>query len=437
MHITLLAYGSRGDVEPFVALGKGLSRAGYRVRLAAPEIFASLVRSSDIEFSGLPGDPRRLVQGLVDSAGKNWLRMVRSVSQFALPLGAQVLAAAQAACEGTEAIIHSFLLTIAGHEIATAQGIPDLSAQMFPVFSPTVEFPGIVFPDLPLGNLYRRATHQVVGQTFWQGSRLLYGRVRRTSPHLPRLTRWPFRADNHRSPPILYAFSSQVVPRPHDWREDVHVTGYWFSEDETDWQPPEGLVAFLQAGPPPVCVGFGSTVTRDRDRLARVVLEALKKSRQRGVIVGTGLALERPSAAVLQVDYAPYGWLFPRAAAVVHHGGAGTTGQGLRAGIPNIVVPFTSDQPFWGRRVYELGAGPAPIPAARLSAEKLADAIAVATHDSQMRRRARAIGQAIQAEDGIGEAVAIIVRYLDATSRWAFAKKPQGVPENQSTRGDP
>jgi len=414
MHITLLAYGSRGDVEPFVALGKGLLRAGHRVRLAAPEAFAALVRSCDIEFAGLPGDPGRLVQALVDSAGRNWWRMVQSVSRFALPLGAQVSEAILAVCEGTQAIIHSFLLTMVGHEIARAKGIPGFSAQLFPVFSPTAEFPGIVFPDLPLGRFYRRVTHEVIHQTFWQGSRLLYERVRRSNPHLPRLTRWPFRSGTDRPLPILYAFSPQVVPRPHDWRDDAHVTGYWFSEDSGDWRPPERLVAFLLAGPPPVCVGFGSTVTQDRDRLAGVVFEALERSQQRAVVVGGGLGSMSSSDTLFQLDYAPYGWLFLKAAAVVHHGGAGTTGQGLRAGVPNVVVPFTSDQPFWGRRVHRLGAGPVPLAAASLSADRLAEAIVVATRDEQMRRRAQAIGQAIRAEDGVGKAVSIIERYLGA-----------------------
>ena len=290
---------------------------------------------------------------------------------------------------------------LVGHEIARAKGIPGFSAQLFPVFSPTAEFPGIVFPDLPLGRFYRRVTHEVIHQTFWQGSRLLYERVRRSNPHLPRLTRWPFRSGTDRPLPILYAFSPQVVPRPHDWRDDAHVTGYWFSEDSGDWRPPERLVAFLLAGPPPVCVGFGSTVTQDRDRLAGVVFEALERSQQRAVVVGGGLGSMSSSDTLFQLDYAPYGWLFLKAAAVVHHGGAGTTGQGLRAGVPNVVVPFTSDQPFWGRRVHRLGAGPVPLAAASLSADRLAEAIVVATRDEQMRRRAQAIGQAIRAEDGV------------------------------------
>lgn len=412
MDITLLAYGSRGDIEPFVALGQGLVRAGYRVRLVAPEVFASLALGSDIDFVGLPGDPEQLVRGLVETGSRRWAGTVRSVAQYVMPLATQVLETVQAACAGTDAVIHSFLLTIAGSEIARARGIPDISVQLFPVFTPTTECPGIVFPDLPLGDPYRRVTHWVLKQTFWQGSRILYRRLRRVTPHFPRLTGWPLDVRSERPSPILYAFSPQIVPRPHDWRDGTHVTGYWFPQGPLDWQSPQELTDFLEAGPPPVCVSFGSTLTRERDRLVDTVFEALTLSRRRGVIVGPALQVDRPPESVFWLDYAPYGWLFPRAAAVVHHGGAGTTAQGLRAGVPNVVVPFTSDQPFWGQRVASLGAGPQPIPVRRLSAERLARAIIAATSDEEMRYCAERIGRAVRAEDGVGKAVGIIDRYL-------------------------
>jgi len=412
MDTTLLAYGSRGDVEPFVALGQGLLRAGYRVRLAAPDVFAPLVLESGIEFVGLPGDPEQLVRSLVEPGGRRWCGSVRSVAKFAMPLAVQVLEALQDACAGTDAVIHSFLLTLAGHEIARARGIPDLSAQFFPVFTATTEFPSIVFPDLPLGNLYRRATHWVLKQTYWQGSRFLYHRLRRSNPHLPQLTGWLFDVGDGRPTPILYAFSPEVVPRPHDWPGDATVTGYWFPQGRIDWRPPRELADFLDAGPPPVCVSFGSTVMRERDRLGELVVEALAISRQRGVIVGPALHVDSLPESVLWLDYAPYGWLFPRAATVVHHGGAGTTAQGLMAGVPNVVVPFTSDQPFWGQRVANLGAGPDPIPVRQLSPERLARVIVAATIDPEMRQCAERIGRAIRAEDGVGRAVGIIGRYL-------------------------
>ena len=412
MRITLLTYGSRGDVEPFVALGAGFIRAGHSVRLAAPVKFEQLASPHGIDFMGLPGDPDTLVQDLVDKAGKNYLRMIRTMSKFVVPIAVDVLDQVQFACEDTDIIIHSFLLTNAGHEIAREKGIPDFSAQFFPVFSTTAEFPGIVFPDLPLGNLYRRLTHEFITQTFWQGSRALYRLIRRKYPHLPPLTGWPFAARSDHRTPILYAFSPHVLSPPADWGDDVHVTGYWFTDDP-DWRPPEKLLRFLDSGSPPIAIAFGSTSTSNPERLAAILREALALSGQRAVIVGADNHLSDFPSTVFQLDAAPYSWLFARVSAIVHHGGAGTTGAGLKASVPNVVIPFTSDQPFWGHRVHSLGAGPKPIPAKKLTAQTLAKSIVTAVSDQDMRARAKEIGARIRAEDGVSRAIDIVQNIVE------------------------
>jgi len=415
MRITLLTYGSRGDVEPFIALGQGFLRAGHSVRLAAPGKFDQLASSHDIDFVGLPGDPDTLVQDLVDKAGKNYLRMIRTMSKFVVPIAVDVLDQVQFACEDTDIIIHSFLLTNAGHEIAREKGIHDFSAQFFPVFSTTAEFPGIVFPDLPLGNLYRRFTHEFITQTFWQGSRVLYRWVRTKYPHLPPLTGWPFAERSDHRTPILYAFSPHVIPPPPDWGEDAHITGYWITDDP-NWRPPEKLLRFIDSGSPPIAIAFGSTSTRNPEKMANTIREALALSGQRAVIVGAENHFNDPPNTVFQLDAAPYSWLFARMSAVVHHGGAGTTGAGLMAGIPNIITPFTSDQPFWGHRVHALGAGPKPLPAKKLTAQTLAKSIVTAVSDPEMQARAKAIGARIRAEDGVSRATDIVQEYVEEGS---------------------
>jgi sterol 3beta-glucosyltransferase len=397
-----------------VALGKGFLEAGHSVRLAAPEGFNSLAASQGLDFVGLPGEPHRLVQSLVETAGRNPLRMVAVMSKFVVPLAASVFERVEAACDGAKVVVHSFLLTQAGHEIAKRLGIPDVSAQFFPVFAGTAQFAAVTFPDLPLGGLYRRLSHGITTQIFRQGGRILYWWVRRANPHLPSLTGWPFSSKNERRPPILFAFSPHVVPPPIDWPGDAHVTGYWFLDEPGSWEPPAELSDFLETGQRPVSISFGSTVTPEPDGLAETVLRALALSGQRGVIVGTGLPKEALSVDVLALDYVPYSWLFPRMSAVVHHGGAGTTGAGLRAGVPNIVVPFTSDQPFWGRRVHDLGLGPRPIAAQHLSAERLAEALVEAVHDKDMHSRARTIGECLRGEDGVSRAVDLILRHVGA-----------------------
>jgi sterol 3beta-glucosyltransferase len=411
MHVTILAYGSRGDVQPYVALGVGLQGDGHTVRVAAPRPFEALITERGLEYAPLAGDPARLVRGLVDRAGHNLARIVRVMGEYTIPLALEVLADTQRACRGTDAVVHSFLMTLAGHQIAQAMGVPDFSALLYPIFARTSAFPNPMFPRLPLGGAYNRLTHDFFTRSFWQFSRLAYGWLRRGRPDLLPLPGWPFAATNPHPPPILYGFSPHVIAPPLDWGEHVHVTGYWFLGAAPGWQPPPDLLAFLEDGPPPVCVGFGSTIAEEMERLAAIALKALARTGQRGVLL-TGWAGEIGGGGddVFVIDAVPHEWLFPRAAAIVHHGGAGTTAAGLRAGVPAVVVPFGSDQPYWGRRVHALGAGPEPIPRRRLTVERLAEAIRIATGDAAMRRRAAELGQQIRAEDGVGRAVAIIGR---------------------------
>jgi sterol 3beta-glucosyltransferase len=212
----------------------------------------------------------------------------------------------------------------------------------------------------------------------------------------------------------LYGFSPLVVQRQSDWPAWHHTTGYWFLRSDDDWKPSPDLVRFLSKGPMPVSIGFGSMSGQITRRLAEIAIEAVNASGQRAVLLGGWASLgdEHLPESVCAVAFAPHAWLFPRMAAVVHHGGAGTTAAGLRAGVPSIVVPFFGDQPFWGRRVHDLGVGPEPIMRSGLTVDKLTQAIAQATSDQSMQARASRLGEGIRAENGVAEAVAIIRRIL-------------------------
>jgi len=408
LKITLLTYGSQGDVAPFAALGQGLVQAGHQVTLAGPERFNFLVNKDLINFRAFPGNPHQMVEDLVDRAGSSWWRMVRSMSSFVLPLGLEVSQIARNACQDADLIVHSFLLTNTGYEIAREKNIPDISAQTFPVFTSTSDFPAPAAPDLPLGGFYRKLTHDLVTQTFWQGSRIIYNSLKKNHQELPPLTDWPFNPRNHWQTPILYAFSPQVIPRPADWREGVHITGYWFSDHASTWKPDDRLVEFLEQGSAPIAVVFGSTSTRKLKGIYHKVFEALKITNQRGIIIGQKPEELDSPEIYWQEGPIPYEWLFKRSTAVIHHGGAGTTGKALRAGLPSIILPFTSDQPFWGRQIYKLGAGPKPIPPKRISTVKLEVAIDSAINDHEMKKRVMKIGENIHREDGVAQAIRIM-----------------------------
>jgi sterol 3beta-glucosyltransferase len=204
--------------------------------------------------------------------------------------------------------------------------------------------------------------------------------------------------------PILYGFSRHVLPLTAPNR---HVTGYWTLPAGPGWTPPPALEAFLARGGPVVSIGFGSMASATPETVTALVLGAVRRAGVRAVLLSGwgGLAALPPSDDLFCAEALPHDWLFPRVQAIVHHGGAGTTGAALQAGVPAIVVPFTADQPFWGMRVAALGVGPAPIPRKRLTEQALADALRRTVDDHAMAARAASLGSLIRAEDGVAAAV--------------------------------
>lgn len=416
MNVTLLTMGSRGDVQPYVALARGLRRAGHQVRLATHASFESFVRSQGLDFAPLAGDPREILAG---EAGKamlesrdpvTFLRRFIAVGRDIAPL---LLEDARSALAGSEAVIYSTLAFV-GHHVAEQLDIPAIAAHLQPI-GQTGAFPYMMFPQSPsLGSGYNRATHAL---SEWLTLRAFAPMTARWRQELglPPVT---IREATRLRIPTLHGYSPQVVPTPADWGAWHHVTGYWFLEAPGDWQPPDELVSFLAAGSPPVCVGFGSMGSRDPAGTTRVVLEALRRAGRRGLLLGGwgGFDLSGLPPEVFALDEAPHDWLFPRMAAVVSHGGAGTTGASLRAGVPTILTPYGMDQPFWGHRVAQLGVGPAPIPRKRLTAKRLAIAIEAACEDPKIQERAGSLGERIRAEHGVERAVEAFERITAAAA---------------------
>jgi sterol 3beta-glucosyltransferase len=277
----------------------------------------------------------------------------------------------------------------------------------------TKMFPLIGFPKLPLPG-YNKATYYLGEQMAWQMFRTVINRWRKQTLNLPLLPITGYFGQlGTRQIPIVNGFSQHVVPRPADWNEHIHMTGYWFQED-TQWQPPSDLSAFIEAGNPPVFIGFGSMPIKDPQRTTHIILEALKQTGQRGILhTGWGgLGNQSLPDNVFKIDYAPYDWLFPRMAMVIHHGGSGTTAIGLRSGIPSCVVPFVFDQHYWGERIAKLGVGPKPIRNKELTVERLQEAIRFGVGNSQIQQKAAELGQKIRTENGIENALSIFEKML-------------------------
>lgn len=412
----MLTYGSRGDVQPFLALAVGLQKAGHTVVLALPERLADLARQYGIQPLPLPGDPAALSEGL-NRSSHNLVRQILAMQAYVLPIAGQVGRLAQQSIVESELVVHSFLFASGAHTFAQQQGIPDVSAQFFPIFSQTSRFAAIGFPEptLPpaLQALYNSTTHRIGNALFKHLNGSGYRFIRKKNPQWPRKLLWPFdRAPGHPPSPLLFGISPEILPASPDWEAHVHVTGYWFL-DEPAYQPPEDLSRFLAGGSPPVCVGFGSMIHPRSTHIQRTLLAALQRESERAVIL-TGWDGWQPAREEFQnpdfffLESAPHSWLLPRCKLAIHHGGSGTTAAALRAGVPQWIIPFTADQPFWARRAHQAGTAAAPLNPARVAENTVAPILQAALHSDRLRARAAALGEQIRAEDGVARAVEII-----------------------------
>ena len=348
----------------------------------------------------------------MDTGGVNPIKSIGAVRKMIGPVVMEMVEDAYAACRDAHAIICLGVFSAFGQSIAEALGIPIINVEPTPLL-PTRVFPAPSWPiQRDLGGFHNHISGKAMLQIIWQWYCPFVNDFRQ-SLGLSSYTASCF-YQALRSTPMLGAYSPSIIPHPEDWPDSIYITGNFFPDTMADWRPSSELKAFLEAGDPPVYIGFGSMAGRNPEQLAKLILEALAKSGQRGLLLSGwgGLRTESVPDNVFVVDSAPHSWLFPRMAAVVHHGGAGTTAEGLRAGLPSVIVPFVLDQPFWGARVKALGLGPDPIPQKNLTADRLANAIRIAVSDSNMKQRAESYGVAIRAENGIGNAIKIIKRYF-------------------------
>ncbi len=432
MRIAIIALGTQGDVQPYIALGKGLKDAGHSVRLLTHENFEVLVNSQGLEFWPVKGNVQELLEtkemrALLEKG--NFLAIASRTAKEAQCAAIDWAHEGLVACQGMELLIAGIGGLFVGLSLAEKLGLPFLQAYVVP-FTPTKDFPGVLFPQSisRLGGSINRLSHYLMRQVMWQGFRTADRIARQQVLGLSSVQFWgPYNADLLHRYPILYGFSPSVIPKPSDWNEDTHVTGYWFLDSSSDWTPTPTLMEFLQTGPTPVYIGFGSMSNRKPEETTDLILQALARTQQRAILLSGWGGLRKADLpdTVFMVGSISHSWLFPRVAAVVHHGGAGTTAAGLRAGVPSIVIPFFGDQFFWGRRVAELGVGPAPIPRKKLTGDRLAQAIKKALTDQKMRQCAANLGTRIQAEDGIANAVAVV---QEIENRSAICQQLDGRP---------
>jgi UDP:flavonoid glycosyltransferase YjiC (YdhE family) len=415
MHISIFVYGTWGDIRPHVVLGVALQQAGHEVQVIASPVYENWVRERNLGFYPLSTDLNTFVKenaSVMDVGLIGQLRFVRKMLKSMLT---------QTGLEVLEATRHSDVVITVEFGLGLLYDILKVNNLKALLINPAPLNPSreVAFAAmstapkwLPFSQSYNRYTYTLIQRLQWS----VMGGARNeiATKHLG-LAKSKFRGFKAllATTPALTTVSKHVFQRPSDWSDLFQVTGYLFDHD-TDWTPPQDLSDFLAGGEAPVYIGFGSMPDSKPEATTRTLIEAIQLSGKRAIILKgwAGLGLADVPKNIYILNYAPHSWLFPQMSAVIHHGGAGTTASGLWAGMPTTIVPHNADQPYWGRRVKELGVGTAPIPRKKLTAENLSHAIKTLTEDTQLRENAQALGKKIQQEDGLAEAFKWAQHYL-------------------------
>jgi len=419
LDISIISAGSRGDVQPYIALGVGLKKSGHKVRFLAPSDYGKLAVEHQLEFIDLGGNMQSVAQGLEGRLEQgNMLKIMIEMRGAASQLVGKATERSVKASEGSDVILAGLGALSMAVTTSEALDIPYVPAFLYP-FTTTSEFASVLSPisGKRLPGWANKATFHIAQQMMWQAFRSADNKARQERLGIERSAFWgPFSTFQGNKLPVLYGYSKHVISVPSDWDDSNIVTGYWFLEPTGDWQPSSSLLNFLESGLPPVYIGFGSMVNQDPKETAKIIITALDRSGQRGIVGSgwSGIEEEDLPDFVHIVGSVPHTWLFPRMAAVVHHGGVGTTAAGLRAGVPSIITPFFGDQPYWGNRIFELGVGPQPIPKKRLDPKKLSRAITIAVSDETMKGKAADLGYKIRKENGVSAAVRVLEQTLNS-----------------------
>ncbi len=414
MKIFLIAIGTRGDVQPFVVLGQALKAQGHDVQIAASGGFSMMIRAAGLSHCLLPMDFQELLkEPEMQGAITTFRGKIKAYRWASEAMNEQLDVIWQRGLEfAPDLILHHFKGAL-GPYLASKLGAVSVPIMLQPGFKATGDYPQFLISPRSLGRVGNLASHHLILAMMRFGTGMMIRRWRKASapdigPGMDAMQGY----DPNGKPIRIHAYSEHLVPRPVDWPTTEIQTGYLFAKPE-EFSPSEPLVAFLQAGPPPVYFGFGSMPGIDERRNSEAIISAVKMLGLRAIVATGWGGIGELSAGddVFVTESVPHSWLFPQIAAVVHHGGSGTTHEGLRWGRASVICPLFADQPFFGQRVAELGAGPAPIAQKHLNADRLLQALGVALSPPVQENAAR-IGRLMQAEDGVAQVCTLIEQGL-------------------------
>ncbi len=404
MKLAAVTFGTEGDTRPIATLCGALRDAGHDVILLAADGTLGSARDLGVPHAALAGDIRGMLQpkdgrASIVSCKASLNATAKTLSGVANDNAMAWMRKTLDLAAGCDAVICAGLAAFIGFSVAEKLEVPALGAGMIPL-TPTAEFPSPFLPPRRVPRWLNRFSHRFVTQMLWRAFRRATNEARRRVCGLPPRTKlWS-------AQPMLYGISPCLLPKPADWPSNAYMCGQWI-RPASHWNAPRPLRDFLSAGEPPIYIGFGSMVGFDQHAMRDAIVAAVANRRALFYPGGSGTQeLKLPKNFCLIQD-TPHDWLFRRTSLVIHHGGSGTTHSAARAGVPSVVLPFAGDQPFWAERLRLLGVAPEAMSGRDVDAHSLKRAIAAA-ETTEMRYRAKALGEKMRAKDGLASAVAVI-----------------------------
>lgn len=407
MKFIVATYGTEGDVRPFAALCRGLMNAGHEARLLADAATLGSAQKLGVPTTKLAGDirgtlnPDHGIAGVI-TKGRRFNDTARALAKIANENAESWLRTIIEVGDGCDAVLAAGLAAFVGLSAAEYFGAKAIGSGMIPI-TPTAALPSPFLPPKRVPRLLNRASHRMVNTMLWKAFRDKTNAARAMFKLKPRNSPWT-------QQPMVYGVSPSMLARPSDWPANAHLCGQWLPQSAR-WNPPAELADFLAAGEAPIYIGFGSMSGFDNSRLLAALIEALAGRRALFNPGWSGIDPEALPKNFLAIGDTPHDWLFTRCAAVIHHGGSGTSHSAARAGTPSIVSPFAADQFFWAERLRLAGVAPTAVAGRRPTAEAFARAIDF-TASVDVRDRARLLGEKMRAENGVANAVTVLERIV-------------------------
>jgi sterol 3beta-glucosyltransferase len=419
MKITILTYGSAGDVVPYIALALGLMDRSHEVILAAPQNFELLIKDHKIHYMPLHGDTQALIEselGLKWMAAGDTKSFFKELSSLFYNIRYELQRDTMAACQESQAIIIGTLMINFGTTLSEKLKIPFLIANVNPTSVSTKAFPHYVVTHkvLPFGFL-NALTYKIAFNSYSKQTRNQINEWR-SSLGLQATETNVFNQTKQLKVPVLLGYSANLLPKPSDWGQHIGVTGVWKinSGNKSAEGPPEEFAQWIRAGSPPVYFGFGSMPILNPSEIQNMVSEICEETGVRAIINAGWSKFERTPGSVNDkvylIKHANLEWLFPQCSIIVHHGGIGTTHLSLESGVPTIICSIFADNPLWGERLERLNIGK-HIRFKDIDKNKIIKAIRHLQND-KIRSRAMQIGGKVRAENGLKTAVDMIGYYL-------------------------